>query len=82
MFTGAMAFGPRKDCEVLVKERGGVICASVSRKVRYLVVGGIGNDQWLHSSYGTKIKKAVELREGGATLSIISEEHWQHALFG
>lgn len=82
MFTGAMAFGPRKDCEALVKDRGGIICASVSKKVRYLVVGSIGNEQWLHSSYGTKIKKAVELRDSGAALSIVSEEHWQTALFG
>jgi len=82
LFTGTMAFGPRKDCEALVLERGGLIGASVSKKVHYLVVGSVGNDQWLHSTYGTKIRKAVELREAGAPLSIISENHWQECLFG
>ncbi|RON07353.1 NAD-dependent DNA ligase [Pseudomonas brassicacearum] len=81
IFTGVMAYGPRKDCESLILERGGLIGGSVSRKVHYLVVGSIGNDQWLHSSYGTKIKKAVELRESGVPIAIVSEEHWQKVLF-
>jgi len=82
MFTGTMAFGPRKDCEALITERGGLIGGTVSKKVNYLVVGSIGNDQWLHSTYGTKIKKAVAIRESGAPLSIISEQHWQKHIFG
>lgn len=82
VFTGIMAFGPRCNCEALVLEKGGLIGGGVSKKVNYLVVGSIGNEQWLHSSYGNKIKKAVELRENGAKLAIISEDHWQQALFG
>lgn len=82
MLTGTMAYGPRKHCESLITERGGVIGGSVSKKIHYLIVGSIANDQWLHSSYGTKIKKAVELRESGVPIAIISEEHWQKALFG
>lgn len=82
VFTGVMAYGPRKDCEALVTERGGQIGPGVSKKIHYLVVGTVGNDQWLHSTYGTKIKKAVELREAGAPISIVSEEHWQKAVFG
>ncbi|MCH4900794.1 BRCT domain-containing protein [Pseudomonas sp. B707] len=82
LFTGVMAYGPRKDCEALIVERGGLIGGSVSKKIHYLVVGSIGNDQWLHSSYGTKIKKAVELRDSGVPIAIISEDHWQKVLFG
>lgn len=82
LFTGTMAYGPRKECEALVLERGGLIGGSVSRKVHYLVVGSVGNEQWLHSSYGTKIKKAVEIRESGGEIAIVSEEHWQTAVFG
>lgn len=81
VFTGVMAYGPRKECEALVIDRGGEIGPGVSKKIHYLVIGSIGNDQWLHSTYGTKIKKAVELREAGAELSIVSEEHWQKAVF-
>lgn len=82
VFTGTMAFGPRKECERLVRERGGAIGPGISKKVNYLVVGSIGNDQWLHSSYGTKIMHAVQLREEGAPLAIVSEDLWQRVLFG
>ncbi|WP_338490413.1 BRCT domain-containing protein [Pseudomonas trivialis] len=82
LFTGVMAYGPRKDCESLVLERGGMIGNSVNKKLHFLVVGSIGNEQWLHSSYGTKIKKAVELRNSGVPIAIISENHWTQELFG
>lgn len=82
VFTGIMAYGPRKDCQLRVQERGGIIGGAVSQKIHYLVVGSIGNDQWRHSSYGTKIMKAVELREAGSPIAIIGEQQWQRALFG
>lgn len=82
LFTGTMAFGPRRECEQIVLERGGVIGASVSKKVNFLVVGSIGNEQWRHTSYGTKILKAVELRETGVPIAIVGEEQWQRALLG
>lgn len=82
VFTGVMAFGPRKDCQALVEERGGLIGGGVSKKVHYLVVGSVGNEQWRHSTYGTKIMKAVELREAGASIAIVGEDHWQRMLFG
>jgi NAD-dependent DNA ligase len=44
VFTGVMAFGPRKDCQALVEERGGLIGGGVSKKVHYLVVGSVGNE--------------------------------------
>lgn len=82
VFTGVMAYGPRKQCESVVINRGGQIGPGVTKKIHYLVVGTIGNDQWLHSSYGTKIKKAVELRDSGTPISIVSEQHWQKSVFG
>lgn len=82
VFTGIMAYGPRKDCQALIEERGGLIGGGVSKKVHYLVVGSIGNEQWRHSSYGTKIMRAVELREAGVPIAIVSERHWQEGIFG
>ena len=82
VFTGVMAFGLRKDCQALVEERGGLIGGGVSKKVHYLVVGSVGNEQWRHSTYGAKIMKAVELREAGASIAIMGENHWQKVLFG
>jgi len=82
VFTGVMAYGPRKECQQLVVDRGGEIGKSVSKKIHYLVIGSVGNEQWRHSSYGLKIIKALELREAGAPVAIVSEDHWQKALFG
>ena len=81
VFTGIMAYGPRKDCQRLVEGRGGMIGGGVSKKIHYLVVGSVGNEQWRHSSYGTKIMKAVELRESGSPIAIIGEHQWQRAMF-
>lgn len=81
VFTGIMAFGPRKDCQQLVTDRGGILGGAISKKVDYLIVGSIGNEQWRHASYGTKILKAVELREAGAPIAIVSEDHWQKTVF-
>lgn len=82
VFTGVMAFGPRKECQQIVLDRGGEIAKGVSRKVHYLVIGSVGNEQWRHSSYGLKIMKAVELREAGVPIAIIGEDHWQRCLLG
>lgn len=82
VFTGIMAFGPRKDCEAVVIERGGLTASSITKKIHYLVIGSIGNEQWLQTTYGRKIMRAVELRDGGSPIAIISEDHWQSALLG
>lgn len=82
VFTGTMAYGPRKECQKLVEERGGIIGSGVSKKTDFLVIGSIGNEQWRHSSYGLKIMKAVELREAGEAIAIVGEDNWQRALFG
>lgn len=82
VFTGTMAYGPRKACQLLVEERGGLIGGSVNKKTDFLIVGSIGNEQWRHSSYGLKIMRAVELRDSGASLAILGEEHWAKAVLG
>lgn len=82
VFTGVMAYGPRKNCQALIEERGGLSGGGINKKTHYLVVGSVGNDQWRHSSYGLKIMRAVELRESGSPVAIIGEHAWQEALFG
>jgi hypothetical protein len=41
-----------------------------------LVVGLYATESWKHSSFGTKIIKAVDMREAGAPIAIVSEAHW------
>lgn len=76
VMTGAFASGTRSEVAQEVLIRGGVVKGTPSKKTRYLVIGDIGSRDWMHSSFGRKIEKAVSLREQGTGLNIISEQHW------
>lgn len=81
-FTGEFAFGSRRQCLEVVADRGGVPVDRVTSRLDYLVIGSVGSELWRHSSFGTKIIKAAELREAGARLAIIAEAHWVQSLEG
>ncbi|SDF69151.1 hypothetical protein SAMN05216571_101234 [Onishia taeanensis] len=76
VFTGVMAYGPRKECQQLVADLGGFSKGGPSKKVNYLVIGTIANEHWLYSSYGRKIQRAVELRDQGHNIAIVNEDHF------
>lgn len=76
VLTGQFVFGSRKIVAAAIEERGGAIAPGCSRKTDYLVIGTFGSEEWLHSTHGTKIVKAVELRESGKRPAIVSERHW------
>jgi NAD-dependent DNA ligase len=75
-FTGKFIYGPRSKCEQRVTELGGSALSSVVLKLDYLVIGDIGSDAWINSSYGRKIQKAVDMREDGHPILIVSEKMW------
>jgi len=74
-FTGKLLFGSRKQCEMEAKIRGGIIHKNVTRNLDYLVTGPIASRDWIYTSYGRKIEKAIK---NGST--IISEEVWRRSL--
>lgn len=79
-FTGTFVYGSRKDCETAVTERGGK-AGSVRMDTDFLVIGQYASDDWIQSSYGRKIEKAMEYRDKrGLPLHIVREEHWQSFL--
>lgn len=78
-FTGTCYSGTREWCEQQVITRGGSI-SSVSKKLDYLVIGEIGSRDWVHSTHGRKIEKAVDFRNAGVPLSIVAEKHWHSHL--
>lgn len=80
-FTGDFVFGPRSTCEKAIEARGGQI-SSVTKKLHYLVVGGLGSSEWKHGSFGTKIEKAVQYKQAGVPLLIIHEDTWAASLRG
>lgn len=75
-FTGVFDFGRRADCHEAIEQRGGIPAGGITKKLHYLVIGNIGSEVWKHSSFGSKIAKAVDYREAGASLAIISESYW------
>ncbi len=76
VFTGKFACGSRKKCIQVTEAQGGECANAVSGRVHYLVIGLVGSRDWIHTSYGRKIEKAVALREKGREIAIIPEEHW------
>lgn len=79
-FTGKFNSGTRNWCETQTKQRNGLATSSVTKKLNYLVIGEIGSRDWLHSTHGLKIKKAMDYRDSGTPLHIISEKHWYENL--
>lgn len=74
--TGKFCYGTRNKCEEEIKVRGGQTQSNITQKTAYLVIGLLGSTDWKHSTHGLKIKTAIELRDKGWPVSIVSEEHW------
>ena len=78
-FTGTFNYSGRRDCEAAVAERGGS-AGSLTQKTDVLVIGVYATESWKHSSFGTKIIKAVDWRSSGMPIAIVGEEHWARHL--
>ena len=74
-FTGTFTFGRRNECEKEAIERGATV-GSIAQKTNVLVIGEYATESWKHSSFGNKILQAVEWRDQGFPISIVSEAHW------
>ena len=75
-FTGAFTIGTRKQCENIINDLGGFTKKAPTLNTDYLVIGILGNTDWIHSSYGRKIESAIRLRDEKETgIKIITEEH-------
>jgi NAD-dependent DNA ligase len=80
--TGDFVFGPRSTCEEAIVRRGGEVKSGISKKIDFVVVGGLGSKEWKHGGFGTKVERAVELQREGAKLRIVHEDAWAEALRG
>jgi len=78
--TGRFVFGSKVDCEETIMEMGGHVTDMPSSDTDYLVIGELCSPEWVHTTFGRSIERAIELRDGGAAIAIISEEHWVDAL--
>jgi hypothetical protein len=76
VFTGKFAFGTRSDCERQVGKLGGICNSDVTLRTNYLIIGTFGSRDWVQTSFGRKIEKAVEYRTAGHALAIVGEDYW------
>ena len=79
LFTGTCAYGTRKQCQAAVESLGGMNAKSVTKTLDYLILGTYVTDSWAHETYGRKIEKAMNYRDEGVQLVIVTEEHWANA---
>jgi NAD-dependent DNA ligase len=81
VFTGQFVYGTRNACEAEVIQRGGHCSSGVTRGVHFVVIGELCSRDWLYSTHGTKIQKAVEYRDKrGVPIAIVPEDTWVAAL--
>lgn len=57
------AYGNRKAIEDIIKDKGGSIKDKAIKSLDYLVIGELGNTDWIHSTYGRKIQTALENKQ-------------------
>jgi NAD-dependent DNA ligase len=80
VFTGKFAFGTRADCQRAVAKFGAACESDITRRTKYLVIGTFGSRDWVHTSFGRKIEKAVEYRHLAGAPYIVGEDHWVKCL--
>lgn len=78
--TGDFVFGPRNICETAITRRGGLVQPGITKKLNYLVIGGLGSREWKHGSFGTKVEKAMLYKQDGYPIGVIHEDVWASSL--
>jgi len=79
VLTGSFLYGPRRVCEKEILVRGGTCADAVRLRTSYLVIGSLASEDWIHTTHGRKIEKAVDYSKR-YPLAIISEQHWESFL--
>ncbi len=74
--TGNFVYGPKEVCRTAIEKRGGIVKPTVGEEIQFLVVGGLGVDEWRAGGLGTEIERAMRLRATGKGVKIIPEDSW------
>jgi hypothetical protein len=82
LFTGKLSSMQREEAEAKLNASNGVAASSVTKNLRYLVVGDDGSPLYGQGKKSSKQKKAEELNAAGANISIVSETEFLKMLSG
>lgn len=75
-FTGTFDKGTRKEVEAIAQALGATTKKDVSKSIDCVIIGTHVSPDWISTSYGRKIQKAIELRDSGHPLVIMTEKYW------
>ncbi|MHC4860737.1 MAG: tetratricopeptide repeat protein [Planctomycetota bacterium] len=78
--TGRMASMTRREAGELIRERGGELSGSVSRRTDVLVVGQEGWPLAADGNLTVKLRRAREIEAGGGAVRILSEDEFLREL--
>ncbi|MBB3231890.1 BRCT domain-containing protein [Halomonas stenophila] len=81
VLTGKFITGTCRECEAELAARGAAPQQAPTRATHFLVIGNLGSSDWAQSNYGRKIQHAVELRDQGLPIHLVSEQHWAAWLY-
>lgn len=79
-FTGTFVTGKRSKVESIAAGFGAEVKKGVSAKLDYLIVGSVATADWMFSSHGRKVEKALKLQKEGVPITILSEQCWLEIL--
>ena len=71
--SGDFVSGDRESVEMMLKCLGAQTSSAVNRSVDYLVIGTLASRDWLYTSHGRKIEKALLLKRDGSDITVITE---------
>lgn len=75
-FTGTFVSGQRSKLKEIAEALGATVKKDVSAQLDYLVVGSVATRDWMYSSHGRKVEKALKLQKEGHPIVVISEHVW------
>lgn len=71
--TGDFVCGDRDSIENKLRNFGASVSSSVNKSVNYLVIGTLASRDWLYTSHGRKIEKALHLKRKGIEIRTVTE---------
>lgn len=71
--TGDFVSGDRNTVDTLLRCLGADTSTSINKNVDYLVIGTLASRDWLYTSHGRKIEKALLMKREGTDITIITE---------
>ena len=71
--TGDFVSRDRESVDTLLRLLGAQTNSSINKSVNYLVIGTLASRDWLYTSQGRKIEKALLLKREGSDIKIITQ---------